>query len=152
MFMLLCQLDPLVTKKKPSRWVLIERRKRCFSQMSTPKVLKTSQWSERKELIAKPNIDGFLVGGASLKPSFMEIVTAVQWELGILGFLDFFAREQMWTDQINMTTDDVWDYVQRFYNDYTHVYHLISYYLIYHIYIYMYIHSVYHFISDGERC
>ena len=26
-----------------------------------------------KELIAKPNIDGFLVGGASLKPSFMEI-------------------------------------------------------------------------------
>eukprot|EP00434_Breviolum_minutum_P018554 symbB.v1.2.016364.t3/scaffold1243.1/size129491/6 len=31
-----------------------------------------------KELIAKPNIDGFLVGGASLKPSFMEIVTAVQ--------------------------------------------------------------------------
>mmetsp|Transcript_68950 Transcript_68950/g.152047 ORF Transcript_68950/g.152047 Transcript_68950/m.152047 type:complete len:252 (+) Transcript_68950:59-814(+) len=31
-----------------------------------------------KELIAKPNIDGFLVGGASLKPSFMEIVTACQ--------------------------------------------------------------------------
>ncbi|CAK9065465.1 unnamed protein product [Durusdinium trenchii] len=31
-----------------------------------------------KELITKPNIDGFLVGGASLKPSFMEIVTAVQ--------------------------------------------------------------------------
>eukprot|EP00930_Biecheleria_cincta_P076436 TRINITY_DN63660_c0_g1_i1.p1 TRINITY_DN63660_c0_g1~~TRINITY_DN63660_c0_g1_i1.p1 ORF type:complete len:378 (+),score=107.26 TRINITY_DN63660_c0_g1_i1:79-1212(+) len=26
------------------------------------------------ELIKKPNIDGFLVGGASLKPSFMEIV------------------------------------------------------------------------------
>lgn len=29
------------------------------------------------ELISKPNIDGFLVGGASLKPSFMEIVTKV---------------------------------------------------------------------------
>jgi len=27
------------------------------------------------ELIAKPNIDGFLVGGASLKPTFMEIIT-----------------------------------------------------------------------------
>jgi len=30
------------------------------------------------ELIAKPNIDGFLVGGASLKPSFMDIITRVQ--------------------------------------------------------------------------
>eukprot|EP00405_Crypthecodinium_cohnii_P002846 CAMPEP_0194747366 /NCGR_PEP_ID=MMETSP0323_2-20130528/1451_1 /TAXON_ID=2866 ORGANISM="Crypthecodinium cohnii, Strain Seligo" /NCGR_SAMPLE_ID=MMETSP0323_2 /ASSEMBLY_ACC=CAM_ASM_000346 /LENGTH=252 /DNA_ID=CAMNT_0039660665 /DNA_START=72 /DNA_END=830 /DNA_ORIENTATION=+ len=30
------------------------------------------------ELITKPDIDGFLVGGASLKPSFMDIVTAVQ--------------------------------------------------------------------------
>eukprot|EP00932_Pfiesteria_piscicida_P003177 SRR837773.1309.p1 GENE.SRR837773.1309~~SRR837773.1309.p1 ORF type:complete len:373 (-),score=171.27 SRR837773.1309:63-1181(-) len=29
-----------------------------------------------KELIAKPDIDGFLVGGASLKPSFNEIITA----------------------------------------------------------------------------
>ncbi|CAE8742831.1 unnamed protein product [Polarella glacialis] len=29
------------------------------------------------ELIGKPNIDGFLVGGASLKPSFMDIVTTV---------------------------------------------------------------------------
>lgn len=29
------------------------------------------------ELIAKPNIDGFLVGGASLKPSFMDIVKKV---------------------------------------------------------------------------
>merc|ERR1712187_716115 len=27
------------------------------------------------ELIKKPNIDGFLVGGASLKPTFMDIVT-----------------------------------------------------------------------------
>eukprot|EP00930_Biecheleria_cincta_P051002 TRINITY_DN36161_c0_g1_i1.p1 TRINITY_DN36161_c0_g1~~TRINITY_DN36161_c0_g1_i1.p1 ORF type:complete len:252 (-),score=56.56 TRINITY_DN36161_c0_g1_i1:106-861(-) len=30
------------------------------------------------DLIAKPNIDGFLVGGASLKPTFMDIVTACQ--------------------------------------------------------------------------
>jgi len=30
------------------------------------------------ELIGKPNIDGFLVGGASLKPTFMDIVTTVQ--------------------------------------------------------------------------
>jgi len=30
-----------------------------------------------KDLIAKPNIDGFLVGGASLKPSFMDIVSTV---------------------------------------------------------------------------
>lgn len=29
------------------------------------------------ELIAKPNIDGFLVGGASLKPSFLDIVKKV---------------------------------------------------------------------------
>eukprot|EP00933_Yihiella_yeosuensis_P066058 TRINITY_DN7013_c0_g1_i1.p1 TRINITY_DN7013_c0_g1~~TRINITY_DN7013_c0_g1_i1.p1 ORF type:complete len:716 (+),score=230.92 TRINITY_DN7013_c0_g1_i1:89-2236(+) len=29
------------------------------------------------ELIAKPNIDGFLVGGASLKPTFMDIVSTV---------------------------------------------------------------------------
>lgn len=29
-----------------------------------------------KDLIAKPDIDGFLVGGASLKPSFNEIITA----------------------------------------------------------------------------
>jgi triosephosphate isomerase len=29
------------------------------------------------ELIKKPNIDGFLVGGASLKPTFMEIITKV---------------------------------------------------------------------------
>merc|ERR1712118_143561 len=27
------------------------------------------------ELITKPNIDGFLVGGASLKPTFMDIIT-----------------------------------------------------------------------------
>merc|ERR1719436_1172396 len=27
------------------------------------------------ELIAKPDIDGFLVGGASLKPTFMDIIT-----------------------------------------------------------------------------
>ena len=58
-------------------------------QMSTPKVWKHSKFSDRKELIAKPNIDGFLVGGASLKPSFMEIVTAVQWEPEIFGFLIF---------------------------------------------------------------
>eukprot|EP00448_Togula_jolla_P000320 CAMPEP_0170612898 /NCGR_PEP_ID=MMETSP0224-20130122/23975_1 /TAXON_ID=285029 /ORGANISM="Togula jolla, Strain CCCM 725" /LENGTH=251 /DNA_ID=CAMNT_0010938445 /DNA_START=45 /DNA_END=800 /DNA_ORIENTATION=+ len=31
-----------------------------------------------KELIGKPNIDGFLVGGASLKPTFMDIITACQ--------------------------------------------------------------------------
>jgi len=30
-----------------------------------------------KDLIAKPNIDGFLVGGASLKPSFMDIISTV---------------------------------------------------------------------------
>ena len=30
-----------------------------------------------QELITKPNIDGFLVGGASLKPSFMDIVSKV---------------------------------------------------------------------------
>jgi len=29
------------------------------------------------ELIKQPNIDGFLVGGASLKPSFMDIISAV---------------------------------------------------------------------------
>ncbi|CAJ1400147.1 unnamed protein product [Effrenium voratum] len=29
------------------------------------------------ELITKPNIDGFLVGGASLKPTFMDIVSTV---------------------------------------------------------------------------
>lgn len=28
-------------------------------------------------MITKPNIDGFLVGGASLKPSFMDIVSKV---------------------------------------------------------------------------
>ena len=28
------------------------------------------------DLIAKPDIDGFLVGGASLKPDFMNIVNA----------------------------------------------------------------------------
>lgn len=28
------------------------------------------------DLIAKPDIDGFLVGGASLKPDFMKIVGA----------------------------------------------------------------------------
>uniref|UniRef100_A0A7S1PM74 Triosephosphate isomerase n=1 Tax=Alexandrium catenella TaxID=2925 RepID=A0A7S1PM74_ALECA len=27
------------------------------------------------DLISKPNIDGFLVGGASLKPSFMDVIT-----------------------------------------------------------------------------
>jgi triosephosphate isomerase len=31
-----------------------------------------------KELISKPNIDGFLVGGASLKPSFMDIIKACE--------------------------------------------------------------------------
>ena len=33
------------------------------------------------ELIAQPNIDGFLVGGASLKADFKEIVNAAsaQW-------------------------------------------------------------------------
>jgi len=30
------------------------------------------------ELITKPNIDGFLVGGASLKPTFMDIITKSQ--------------------------------------------------------------------------
>jgi triosephosphate isomerase len=29
-------------------------------------------------LIAQPDIDGFLVGGASLKPEFVEIVSIVQ--------------------------------------------------------------------------
>ena len=29
------------------------------------------------DLIAKPNIDGFLVGGASIKPDFEAIITAV---------------------------------------------------------------------------
>ena len=29
-------------------------------------------------LIAQPDIDGFLVGGASLKPEFVDIVTIVQ--------------------------------------------------------------------------
>lgn len=29
-----------------------------------------------KELAAKPDIDGFLVGGASLKPDFMKIINA----------------------------------------------------------------------------
>lgn len=28
------------------------------------------------ELISKPDIDGFLVGGASLKPEFLDIITA----------------------------------------------------------------------------
>ncbi|CAE7395922.1 UGP1, partial [Symbiodinium microadriaticum] len=32
------------------------------------------------ELITKPNIDGFLVGGASLKPTFMDIVSKVSEE------------------------------------------------------------------------
>merc|ERR1712039_1037556 len=30
------------------------------------------------ELISKPDIDGFLVGGASLKPTFMEIVSKTE--------------------------------------------------------------------------
>ena len=30
------------------------------------------------ELIAQPDIDGFLVGGASLKPEFTTIVSTVQ--------------------------------------------------------------------------
>jgi len=30
------------------------------------------------ELIAMPDIDGFLVGGASLKPAFDDIVSACQ--------------------------------------------------------------------------
>lgn len=29
-----------------------------------------------KELASQPNVDGFLVGGASLKPEFVEIVNA----------------------------------------------------------------------------
>jgi triosephosphate isomerase len=33
--------------------------------------------SNSKELLAKPDIDGFLVGGASLEPSFMDIVKCV---------------------------------------------------------------------------
>ena len=32
--------------------------------------------SNCKELAAKPDIDGFLVGGASLKPDFVTIVNA----------------------------------------------------------------------------
>ncbi|CAK9073528.1 unnamed protein product [Durusdinium trenchii] len=36
-----------------------------------------SCWASILELITKPNIDGFLVGGASLKPTFMEIVSKV---------------------------------------------------------------------------
>jgi triosephosphate isomerase (TIM) len=31
-----------------------------------------------KELAAQPDIDGFLVGGASLKPEFVQIVNAQQ--------------------------------------------------------------------------
>lgn len=31
-----------------------------------------------KELAAKPDIDGFLVGGASLKPEFIDIINAKQ--------------------------------------------------------------------------
>lgn len=31
-----------------------------------------------KELAKKPDVDGFLVGGASLKPDFVQIVNAKQ--------------------------------------------------------------------------
>lgn len=31
-----------------------------------------------KELASQPDIDGFLVGGASLKPEFVDIVNATQ--------------------------------------------------------------------------
>ncbi|KAJ2024792.1 triosephosphate isomerase, partial [Coemansia sp. S610] len=31
-----------------------------------------------KELAQKPDVDGFLVGGASLKPEFLDIVSATQ--------------------------------------------------------------------------
>jgi len=34
------------------------------------------------ELIKKPDIDGFLVGGASLKPEFATIVAAANGTLG----------------------------------------------------------------------
>ena len=35
--------------------------------------------SNAKELAAKPDIDGFLVGGASLKPEFIAICNAKWW-------------------------------------------------------------------------
>ena len=33
------------------------------------------------DLIAMPNIDGFLVGGASLKPDFLTIINAVSKQI-----------------------------------------------------------------------
>lgn len=33
-----------------------------------------------KELGTQPDVDGFLVGGASLKPEFINIINARQWD------------------------------------------------------------------------
>lgn len=53
------------------------------------------------ELITKPNIDGFLVGGASLKPSFMDIVSKV----GPSKMADMWPKfeEKMKKDDMNET-------------------------------------------------
>jgi len=53
------------------------------------------------ELITKPNIDGFLVGGASLKPSFMDIVSKV----GPSKMADMWPKfeEKMKKDGMNET-------------------------------------------------
>lgn len=38
-----------------------------------------------KQLFAGPDIDGFLVGGASLKPTFLEVIDAAK-----IGMISFF--------------------------------------------------------------
>ncbi|CAE7714876.1 UGP1, partial [Symbiodinium pilosum] len=51
------------------------------------------------ELITKPNIDGFLVGGASLKPTFMDIVSKV----GPSKMVDMWPKfeEKMKKEELN---------------------------------------------------
>eukprot|EP00435_Cladocopium_sp_Y103_P008565 s4848_g2.t1 len=65
----------VVRKRGESRWHPVELplHKFCSPRRVQLNLCKLAQ----AELIKQPNIDGFLVGGASLKPSFMDIVSAV---------------------------------------------------------------------------
>lgn len=47
-----------------------------------------------KELASQPDIDGFLVGGASLKPEFVQIVNAKQWYVGVSIKKKYSATQQ----------------------------------------------------------
>ena len=45
--------------------------------------------SNAKELAKEADIDGFLVGGASLKPEFVDIINAKKWEMNINKIITF---------------------------------------------------------------